>query len=564
MKLFPRIKALQIYLVPIILITVILVPRFLRLGYYTIVDEPKYLKQSAGFYYAVSNGDYAKTNRIIHPGVIPMWFGAAAFTWQFPEYQELGEDRIGDLQFRMLLRQNDLSTTYMLASARLIMILAHTGLLAVAFFLAKRLVGQWPAFLATLLVAFDPFYFAHSRFLVTDGLLSVLMFVSLLAFLVFLKERQTRYLVLSAAAAAASWLTKVPGIVLVPTVAAFSMGEYWFVSRPEKTLIHWPGLKRLLGSLLLWIAIAVLVTFILWPALWVDASNTLGKIVDFTMAQSTAESISPSFFNGQEVKTGVFDAKTYSYYYPLTFLWRTTPIVLLGLLGLVIGIVTRQEWLRQNRGIIFSLVFYVILFTTMVTLSQKKFDRYLLPVFLPLDVLAALGWVTFGNWLADRFPSRTSQLLPQAALSLAIILQALPVVQTYPYYLSYYNPLMGGGAKAPEVMLVGWGEGLDQAGRYLNEKPQSHLLNVYTHYSFSLDYYFNGVSTKITLYLAPGWQMDRMLNSDYVVVYINHQLRGIYEPFFDLIGDFLPEHTIWIDGIEYARIYNMKEFRDGN
>jgi len=31
-----------------------------------------------------------------------------------------------------------------------------------------------------------------------------------------------------------------------------------------------------------------------------------------------------------------------------------------------------------------------------------------------------------------------------------------------PYYLSYYKPLRW-LAKGPEVMLVGWGEGLDQA-----------------------------------------------------------------------------------------------------
>lgn len=564
MKLIPRIKSLQSYFIPAILIAAVLLPRLLRLGTYTIADEPQYLKESAGFYLAVSNGDFANTDRIIHPGVLPLWIGAAAFASQMPEYKLLGEDDIGDLTFRILLGENGASTNIMLAQARLVMVLVHTGLLVIVYLLSKRLFGQGPAFLATVFVAFDPFYFANSRFLVTDGLMSVLMFVSLLAFLVFLKERQTRFLVYSAAAAAAGWLTKVPGAVLIPVVVGLSLGEYWFVSRRGQPRWQWPGMKRLLGPLLLWIGVALVVTFLLWPALWVDAANTLGKIIDFTVSQSTAENISPMFFNGEQVKTGVFDAKTYYYYYPLTFLWRTTPAVLLGLLGLILGIAARQEWLRQNRGVILSLLVYVIFFTLIVTLSKKKFDRYLLPAFLPLDVLAALGWVAAVRWLSDRRPSQSSHLLPKAVLTLAIVFQALPVIQTYPTYLSYYNRLIGGAQKAPDVMLVGWGEGLDQAARYFNEKPRSSQLVVYTHYASVLDYYFNGISMEISFHLKPGLELEQMLSSDYVVVYINQQQRGIYQPFFDVIGDTPPEKTFWIDGIEYVRIYNMGEFREGN
>jgi hypothetical protein len=46
---------------------------------------------------------------------------------------------------------------------------------------------------------------------------------------------------------------------------------------------------------------------------------------------------------------------------------------------------------------------------------------------------------------------------------------------TFPYYLSYYNPLMGGPRKAPQVMQIGWGEGLDQAGRYLDRNPSPEI-----------------------------------------------------------------------------------------
>ena len=44
-------------------------------------------------------------------------------------------------------------------------------------------------------------------------------------------------------------------------------------------------------------------------------------------------------------------------------------------------------------------------------------------------------------------------------------------VSTYPYYLSYYNPLLGGGPAAQRTVMVGNGEGLDQVAEWLNAQP---------------------------------------------------------------------------------------------
>jgi len=54
-----------------------------------------------------------------------------------------------------------------------------------------------------------------------------------------------------------------------------------------------------------------------------------------------------------------------------------------------------------------------------------------------------------------------------------LFIQALSALQTFPYFFSYYNPLAGGSSRAPQVMMIGWGEGMDQAARYLNQKPDA-------------------------------------------------------------------------------------------
>ncbi len=55
--------------------------------------------------------------------------------------------------------------------------------------------------------------------------------------------------------------------------------------------------------------------------------------------------------------------------------------------------------------------------------------------------------------------------------SLFFVLTAVPLALYHPYYLAYFNPLLGGGATAQRVMLVGLGEGMDQIGAWLRARP---------------------------------------------------------------------------------------------
>ena len=63
-------------------------------------------------------------------------------------------------------------------------------------------------------------------------------------------------------------------------------------------------------------------------------------------------------------------------------------------------------------------------------------------------------------------------------LSVIFLLHGLFAFVHYPYYFTYYNPLVGGSRTAPDVMTVGWGEGLDAAARWLNQQPNSAELCV--------------------------------------------------------------------------------------
>ena len=141
---------------------------------------------------------------------------------------------------------------------------------------------------------------------------------------------------------------------------------------------------------------------------------------------------------------------------------------------------------------------------------------------------------------------------------LAIGWQGYLAFQTYPYYLSYYNPLMGGGSKASQAMMIGWGEGLDQAGRYLTSKSGSQDLRVMSHYpDGSFSYFFDGE----TLPLPDTWEgidSASLQDVDYLVLYIHQWQRQQPDPaMLAYFEQQEPEYVVRINNLDYAQVYKL-------
>jgi hypothetical protein len=187
-----------------------------------------------------------------------------------------------------------------------------------------------------------------------------------------------------------------------------------------------------------------------------------------------------------------------------------------------------------------------------------KVDRYVMPAYPPLDIIAGLGWSSLILSLYKRLAPGFSRYTPYLAAVAVIALQVVFTLNTYPYYLSYYNPLLGGIRQAQNVLPIGWGEGLDQAAQYLNKKPSAGKLEVITYFaSGCFSYYFEGRVREIgsSDLTEDDWQ--KFIESDYAVIYITQQQRKIGLPILDYVSRLEPEHSIWINGLEYARIYKL-------
>ncbi len=555
-------KILEIALALLVLCVATWVPRDRGLYLYVTTDENLWLTRSAQFYYAILHQDYAATYQKEHPGVTIMWAGAAAFAQLAPRFRDRPVMQLNAEQFANYLSLvDDTSFLNILVAGRSILVLANTIALALIFLYSRRLVGTVPALLGSLLIALDPFHLALTRLLHLDGLLSSLMLLSMLAFLGFSQERRKVDLVVSGIVAGLAWLTKSPGFVLIPIVGLVALWGIW--SNASDAARQQSGARRFwdfIWPLLVWGAVGATVFIAAFPAMWVQPLQTISSILGMAGRYAQEGHDSAVFFNGEIIKNGKMGLE-YWYFYPITFLWRSTPLMLIGLPLAVWGFIKKRNPFDQPGGSLVTkgLLLLVAVFTLMMTVGSKMFDRYLLPVYPPLDLLAGMGWFALANWLAERkkFPLLRFSPFPVAAS--VVVAQALLALNTFPYYLSYYNPLMGGGQAAPKVMQIGWGEGLDQAARYLKEKDQSRRLRVLSWYALgSLSYYFPGeVRYMTSSQVVDEHEWEKLRNADYAVVYINQWQRNLPAPILDYLKQKPVEHSVWINGIEYARIYKL-------
>jgi hypothetical protein len=301
--------------------------------------------------------------------------------------------------------------------------------------------------------------------------------------------------------------------------------------------------------------VAGLAVFVLlWPAMWVEPVWTAWRVLRAMVGYAGAGHEAQLFFNG-----AVVSGDPGAHFYPLAYLWRVTPPVLVGsgLLALA--------WLRRRTVVsqpfwrpLGALALFALLFALFMTLGAKKFDRYLLPVFPPLALMAGAGWLAVGRWLGEQRPALGRLVAPGIAAVVAVS-QAACAAASYPYYLSYYNPVLGGAPAAAEVMTIGWGEGLDQVAEYLEGQGPGEAppvtIGVWTG-TFS---YLYGGEIWHSSFAAEPYSAEAWRQSEYLVVYVNQwQRQRLPAGLMEHMARMTPVFTARIDGLDYAYVYDIR------
>ena len=533
-------------------------------------DESLWLRRSAQFIEAVQAGQFEQTLLAYHPGVTTMWL--SGFRTFF--LADLTSHRLSDLAY-----------------ARWFIGIAVLGGLAAAAILLHRLFEFWQAICTWSFISVSPFLLAQSRRVHTDALATIFIFLTVLLFLCYcVSFQKRRFVVLSGIAFGLACLSKSYALILL----------LWFplclwLFRPNNT-----ASRMLLSNAfeigLLFFNSTFLTIFVVWPLFWNPISVLLGTCLlgfiaflpyalkpkrytkpilgvnAFVLIACTGYALKTVWLVFNKVNWAVTTPHNVEHFffgkivadpgplfYPLVISIKSTPLTVpLAIFGVILLWKQRKDTHRQGNWfrIAFSMICGVLPFILCLSLTAKKFGRYLLPVFPMIDMLAGLGLFCFLKWVGSRFKAVLVQQAGQiVCVVLVFVLTLLPVFALHPYYGIYHN-LYWKATDLTKITTVGDGSGLDIAAKYLNQKPDAHQMTVQvsTLSAGLFQYYFIG-----SVYQLPPKHAKEPTSPppvEYEVVYIRDSQIG-WIPQEGTRGGNL-EHVITLNGIDRVWIYRVR------
>ena len=532
----------------VMILAVALVPRVVDLGVFLTADEKNWIGRSYEFIRAFKEWRFNEMLQTTHPGVTTLWLGGLVVTVKMLAAHV-------PFTFSNLI--------HFVRAAQLSIAVTNAGLVLIVFILLRKL---WPkrrmvAVLAALMIALDPFLVGYSRVVHVDAMLGGFMMAAGIAILLWAKRGFGRkWLVLSAVFTALAGLTKAPAVFLLPY---FVLVALVFGRKQWENKRFWVDRFR---DLIVWMLLIGIIVVIVWPAiLWVPnpEGNVLVLKRDFSVAAATPHNMNSEY-------------KLNSSFYWYTLVSRATPLTLflvavalinlllakglrgrqVATLGRVTGADETAASKPETTNTLWLLVEYIFFFIVMMSLGAKKGDRYILPVFYTLDILAAWGawYLTVGTVnLVARFTKfiRTTRTIVMAALMLVIAAQmGIVLYQYHPYAIAYSNPLLPDNLSQE----LGWGEGLEQVGKWLNEHDPEVI--VASWYPEEL-----GVYTSAHVAHINAHEQSRV---KYVVLYRNMFGREPDHYANDFIDEYykkkVPVYVVEVAGKQAAWVYEKKVY----
>jgi hypothetical protein len=546
-------KRLQEVLILGILALLIFVPRVADLGRFIGPDEEMRNRQSLDSFLAITEGRFGD--------VFSSDFGGTNLTW--------ARTIAKVLQFLWLRLQGvavSLSDVakYGPAFDPLPGAIFDALIVLVTYWFARKLFDTKIAIVVTVILALDPYLLSESRILRTEAAFATFATLTMISLAAYSHTCQRHYLVWSGFWAGWTIATKISGTILVPTTGLVLAGMVWDM-RP--TLVT---TRRQLGrwavDLLLWSGVTIACIFVIWPTLWVKASQTFVDLFNFVVYYSSiTEERLVYFFMGETSRT------LPPLYYVLVLLYKTTPLVWLGFGAFAWGVWQSRKEIREHTGPTWAgipfplaggmiLLLFGVSYAVAMSLGGYKSERYMMAPVCTLDVAAATGLVWAGERIYRKCQVRRAALVAFWLTAFIVFGAGLGLftLLNHPYYFSYYNPLLGGGPSAVKMVPVGSGEVLDVAMNYLNNKPDPQKQVVVCGTNLPRCEYASAGQTLLKRESFNALYAD-WISADYVVTYIFQMQRGDYDYPPGVIAYLEkhpgPEYTATFQGIDYAKVY---------
>ena len=475
--------------------------------------------------------------------------------------------------------------------ARLPILLTTIAFGGFLYWIVRRRWGTAAGLITLAFYALSPNLLAHDHYVTTDMGAAAFTFVALIAFVWFV-ERPTwrRVLVLSLALAVAQ-LAKFNGVLLYPFLGAITLGvAFWW----PRTMALWPKLRRYAGRFLAASGLSVLWIWIFYaphvmnmPDATQDALIN-GSLVDQRYAWLThlltswdniailkpivqyilgvamvfgrVSGGNTTYFNGQVTN------QSFHWYFPELFLAKTQ-IALLVLMAVIVGVLAWRLWRDRSAGhwrarfensfqarlaewIIGG--FAAFYFVVSVAGNLNLGIRHILPIYVPIFVLAAVGGVRLlRDWGAGRW-----YRVAQATMALLIVLYGASTLLAYPSYTPYLNEAFGGAANADKYFSdssVDWGQDLIRFKQYVDVHPEIAHIALDYFGGGDVSYYFCARAVDAQghkIYTAAGYDCAHSKVTDW------HAQYGRYTGQYIAVSETFLENDRWYAALDHRSGYD--------
>ncbi len=398
------------------------------------------------------------------------------------------------------------------------------------FFWIKKEFGNKIALFVLILFTFSPNFIAHGRLVTTDVGATLGFILATYFWLKFLKNPSKKNVIIAGLVFGFSMLLKFSLILLLPF---FGIITLTYVLLNKKNLLKYLILSALVGLIgTIFVILPVYQFHVLdYPAerqlsdtkaLLESSPIPVLKDIVVLMADKPVIRSLAQYFLGLMMATqrtifgntvyfmNMVSASGWWYYFPVVYFLKV-PLsfhifTLISLLSTLL-VIKRPFWVKtiartkeciQNNFTAFSMMMFILVYWAASVIGNLNIGlRHILPVFPFTYVLVSLGLV-YG---IERIQSLK---LKNAVNWLVIMLLGwymISSLNTYPYYLSYFNELSGGvdnGYKHVVDSNYDWGQDLKRLAQYI-EKNNIEKIKV--------DYFGGG---DLHYYLGDKWEgLDR-------------------------------------------------------
>lgn len=550
---------LKKHLLAFLLFVITLTPRLLELKSFVTVDEPFWLSVGANYYYALARREFQNTVYEYHPAVTTMSVITAAFLTDFPDFRKLGQGYfdVDKEKFDPFIVEHGHDPLYLLYLSRVFQVLVITTLILFIFYFLSALLGEKKAFFVTALFSIAPYFLGHSRVLSHEAMLSAFALTSIFGLIAYLEsERKWVYLVVSAAAAAIAQLTKSSAMAMFPVIGLILVVAVFEKSKERGSKAALLDHLKIFG---IWLAAMVLVYFLVWPGMWVAPGKMLYEVYGNAFSYAFQGSRLQVTQELQPARFTIDSVGSTAMLFGRFILESGTIITWTGVALALASFFLRGKHSPSavEKKIFIYLFTAAVMFVLLFSVAQGlNYRHYVMTAHVSMAVIGALGWAVWINRLEKNS-------LAQFAAILLIALQVAEGAAFYPYFYTYYNPLVAAINGAPPTS--NYGEGIELAAAYLNDKPNGDALAVFSYRGRGpFSYFFRGKTVILNPVFMddPGMPtlFERLKGTDYIVITDTLEFRtagsGLFVRTLKMTP---PEHSIYIKGVSPIHIYRVAD-----